>query len=249
MKLIMASFFFIVIVLLYSGNIVAQDQDVEKAKELWELAIEAKGGREQINKVQNILKSVSYGKEHGSVELFVLPEKWWRFSNEAEPLGKQVVMNNLAQDLYYVSYDNNPQSFTKTEKRGKVSLIETQLYFLLETKWIKPVPFDYSIEQIGGEKTNVVKTMVEEKPVNFYFDKKTHLVVKIAHLNDKGKIYSWVSFSDYVMLDGIQIPTKIGYESNRKSSTNIKFNVDYDETLFETPPTVVAGRDAWKPKQ
>jgi len=232
-------------------GVMSQNSDISNksdAERIWELAIEAKGGRNRIEKVQNLLVLSSYGEKYGLVELFVLPNKWWRFSNQAEPFGKQVTMNNLEQDLYYISNDSNPTTFIKTEMRGKETLLETQIYFLLETKWIKPIPINFTTEKVRGKLTDVVKTIINDKPVNFFFDKETHLVVKIAYLNDKGKPYSFVTFSDYVLVDGIQIPTKVGYESNSKILINIKFNVDYDKTLFETPPTVAAGPDAWKPK-
>jgi hypothetical protein len=50
--------------------------------------------------------------------------------------------------------------------------------------------------------------------------------------------------SEYADVDGIQMPHKIEDIPQR-----YRFNVDYDEALFEVPPTVEAGPEAWRPKK
>lgn len=255
MKLFFQFFILLLGLLLSSFVVVGQSNKMnantkQEAERLWELAIEAKGGRERINKVQNMLITNTYGnKNYGLIGLYELPDKWWRYANDPKPLGTYVNMNNLAKDLYYVS-DNvdNPNAFTEMSKTGDIELADVQLYFLLETKWVKPIPFDFTVENLNEKQTDVVKTMVGDKQVNFFFDKNSHLLLKIGFVSKSGKMNYWVSFSDYVLLNGIQIPTKVGYISDKKSITNIKFNVDYDKNLFETPPTIAAGPDAWKPK-
>lgn len=253
MKLLLARIFLIAIGLtILNISIMSQKnttKNKQEAERIWDLAVDAKGGREQINKVQNILITTTYSDEkYGLVELYELPDRWWRFANDPQPLGKQVVMNNLEANLYYLSDENEPSSFVKMSKAGNVELTRVQLYFLLETKFVKPLPFDATIENSKERNVYVVKTMFEGEQINFYFDVKTYTLMKVAHVGDNDKPYRIIKFSDYISLNNIQIPTRVSYKSDYKSLTNIKFNVDYNKTLFEIPPTVAAGPDAWKPK-
>ena len=59
----------------------------------------------------------------------------------------------------------------------------------------------------------------------------------------------WQEFCDYRDVGGIQMPSK--ERMNPKYPMYpiaFQFNVEYDPEIFERPPSVEAGPDAWRPK-
>lgn len=226
-----------------------------EAKRVWELAIEAKGGRNKLQAVNNILIE-NYGTKYGSTVFNVFPDKVWGWSFEQKPFGKSVLMFNLDRNVAYEGLDKMPKtSILKSASYlniGKFQLFTAQLFYLLETELIKPQAISSVPAEFNGKEIDVVRVIVpankylnEERVFDFSFDKTTHLPLKITEIDRKtGKsIAEGVTYSDYVTINGIQMPSKIN-----SISAKFQINVDYDEALFETPPTVAAGRDAWKPK-
>jgi hypothetical protein len=96
---------------------------------------------------------------------------------------------------------------------------------------------------------NVVKTLVDGKQVDYYLDRESHLPLKVAFpaADDRGTYY--VAFSDYKAVDGIQMPQRVSYLGSDWLSTSYQLNVTYNEQIFERPPTIEAGPQAWKSQQ
>ena len=81
--------------------------------------------------------------------------------------------------------------------------------------------------------------------MSFALDRKSHLPRQVIyHTLTFGKEYvGAVPLSDYVALNGIQMPGKV-----RRDRMIYQFNVDYNQQVFEQPPSRAAGIDAWKNK-
>lgn len=232
------------------------------AAALWEKAIEAKGGRSKLYAVSNILESNVDKRE---VSLYVFPGKRWEWSDWVY---LSVAMDNPELNLSYNVVEDSPFA---TRNWGGTHAKEAlwpnyyaQLYYLLETQWIKPLPVKVFNGKFDDRQIDVIQTIVyfrnapraKERGslVDFHLDKRTHLPMKVAFpSNDSvGTNYGlgtwYVTFSDYADVDGIQMPRKVGYDEKPRKRLPIRVNVDYDPSIFEQLPSFKAGPDAWRPK-
>lgn len=225
----------------------------QEAERLWELAVAAKGGRERLHSVRSVLVSV-ITRRYLNVELSVFPDKFWRLSNAPEPLGRSALMFNLERGFGFTADGNAPGgAATRLHESnlggGVVVLEDTQLYYLLETRWLKPTILGVAGGEVGGRRADVVRVTAGGRTVDYYLDRKTHLPLKVALISKlDGEVYFYKTFSDYAPVDGIQMPLVVRIDGDGKLPVSYQLNVDYDRHLFERPPSALAAADAWKAK-
>ena len=232
---------------------------------LWEQAIAAKGGRKRLYAVRNLLER---HERNSYVALFVFPDKVWQWSDvRPTPLGLAIEMQNLGKGLSYkVEEDMSDPPRNLGENSAKEvlwPLYYAQLYYLLETQWIKPLPVKVYSGSIGRRPVDVVQTIVhfQKAPrandrgdrVDFHLDKQSHLLLEVAFPSDDsvgtnyGRGTYYVTFADYANVDGIQMPRRVGYLAEKPdASASVQVNVQYDPEIFEHPPSLKRGPDAWK---
>jgi hypothetical protein len=217
----------------------AQDSSRREAERLWEQAIAAKGGRARLYAVRNMVVSWR-GNKH--VDFYVFPNKLWRWMDDRpSPIGLAVEMHNLERNLAYLTYPDDPESPRRIDtERGRGALRNAQIYYLLETQWMKPVPVGVTSGRVEWRAVDVVQTVVDGTRVDFYLDRESHLPLKISF----GTYY--VTFSDYREVDDIQMPRRVSYMGSGWILTNYQLNVAYDEAIFERPPSIEAGPEAWR---
>jgi len=222
-----------------------------EAQRLWELAIAAKGGRERLYAVRNMIISTNGSKYH-SVELHVFPNKFWRWTGEPEPFGQSANMYNLEQRVAYTSDSGRPgAAAVKLHESnlggGHIELVDAQLLYLMETRWVKPTLVGVSSGEVDGHRADVVRTRFEGRTVDFYLDRGTHLPLKVALVDESnGKEYMYETLSDYATIDGIKLPLKVDTRGSGNLPNTYQLNVEYDEQLFERPPSALSGPDAWR---
>lgn len=223
---------------------------------IWEQAIEAKGGRARLYAITSILESYS---DQRSVGLYVIPSRLWEWTDDRPTwLGVYVEMINLDRDLsYFVETDAvKPVNKGKysAKGRGEWPLVQIQLYYLLETQWVKPVPIGLSGGVIARKSVDIVQTLVNGYRVDFHFDKKSHLPLEVAFPSKDsiGTQYglgtSYATFSDYYDVKGIQMPGKVGHDAKAEIPQSVRVNVEYDPGIFERPPSLKDGPAGWRVK-
>lgn len=245
---------------------VAQDtqtkNDTEpEAERLWEQAITAKGGRERLYAVENMVvssrlqgrKNLIQKVEFPTEEFYVFPNKLWRWSDGRGTVFRLAIeMFNIERNIGYLLYPDDPVPLRKTEiaPREREFIFYAQLLYLMETKWQKPRLLATHTERIGFKKYDVVETVVEGEQIDFYLDRKTHLPVRIVDhyvTNMTENEYNIVfNLDDYVPANGIQMPqrvTRIGLASEVEHVSQ-QTNVTYDKSIFEHPPSIEAGAEA-----
>lgn len=235
-------------------------QHQKEAERLWEQAIATKGGRDRLYAVRNIVISTEKDTSGLSTknkvrreELLVLPNKYWFWDdNRPDVFGLRVSMYNYDTNMSYVISEGEPNHQAEPIKnvQKNKALRNDQLSFLLETKWLKPTLVKASRARIGSRAVDVVQTMVEGERVDFAFDRKTHLPVRVSYYDIvAGKTYVNVqSFSNYTEVTGIKVPQTIVYINGSQYRASLQFNVEYNEEIFVKPPRLEAGPEAWKPK-
>lgn len=230
----------------------------QQAEEVWEQAIAAKGARERLYEVRNLV--IRLGRaEHRAEWLYVFPNKLWAWTDSRPgPLEISIEVNNADTGQAWTFNSDWPPHMKKPvshpiSERFAFFRIRDQVCYLLETRWVKPVPIKVEKERIGWKKFDVLHAEVEaygeRSYVVFYFDPRTHLPSKVGfkHVED-AKYYYWVYMSDYVEIGGIQMPQKVSYKPGPMIPANFEINVEYDPTIFERPPSIAAGPEAWKVK-
>ena len=231
-------------------------QEAEQAKILWEQAIAAKGGREQLHQVTTLV--ISYREtvrnffgfvvHRGVVErLYVFPSKSWSWDDGLTPpfhvsTGWLDVEQNRRCTLYAGSSAPVCGPAKQAKSPADELITQVQYLYLMETKWVKPTPISVTKDHIGLKRVDVLHTRFENKRVDYFLDRKTHLPARVAvFYNDSDRATVMFDFSDYVTVNGIQMPCR-----QKKGKINFQINALYDESIFTRPPSIEAGPKAWQ---
>ena len=246
--------FLLVVAASTMGRSIDQSEDQTNARLLWEKAISAKGGRDQLHNVRSLVMSyeetvrnfLGIVVHRGTVErLYVFPDKRWEWDDGLPPPFRLTVRSlDIEHDVrcYFYEGASAPKCKRATDSpEAEESLTQFQYLYLLETKWVKPIPFDVSVERIGLKKVNVVHTRFSDKRINYWLDRKTHLPIRVALFYGTGdKPRLTVDFSEYAPVAGIQMPQR-----QNRGRISFEINPDYDNQIFRSlsPP---AGPKAWR---
>jgi hypothetical protein len=248
----------------------AQDSDKQRAQELWEQAVAAKGGRERLYAIRNVLVSdqadyktqtfslpfkveghKSKGKLRG-VSLFVFPNKLWGCTDYMPGVfGLIMTMYNYESGIKYVLTLGDPQHPLEPiePKETRQSRTYGLVSSFLETTWLKPVPVSANTGVVRGEKVDIVQTDLNGERIDFLFDRETHLPAQVKfYSTSRGRTYVAETLSDYVDVNGIKIAQSVLMDDGTKYKQTVQFNVEYDEDIFVKLPRFELGTEAWKKK-
>jgi len=235
-------------------RIQAQSQDDQKAKKLWEAAIAAKGGREQLYHVNTLV--ISYQEttrnflgiivHRGIVEgIYVFPDKMWSWDDGLPPpFHLSVGWLNLEQNRRCTMYAGASAPACGPARQGDLNegISQIQYLYLMETRWVKPVPLSVTNGNIGLKKIDVLHTSFENTKIDYFLDRKTHLPLRVAiFYNGSDRATRIVEFSDYVIVSGVQLPSK-----QKKTRISFQINPLYDADIFRHPPSISGGPHAWR---
>jgi hypothetical protein len=272
--------------LLGSSNtrqVYSQADEAKKAKELWEKAITAKGGRERLYSICNVVISskMKYQKLSSQVtdgnhieSLYVLPNKWWQWVDDRpgdfglfistydfdSQIGWEISdkFPNVKSFKLSSTLDSGGSSKSKSDYARflvrKEQFVERQIIYLMETKWLQPTVVTSRTENLNFKTYDVIATTLDNLSrkvrVDFYLDQKTHLPEQLVFrtwIESVGRDYVEVwTLGDYIDVKGIKLPKKASIGSNEKNETTYQINVAYDKSIFERPPTLDMGSEAWK---
>ncbi len=143
----------------------------EQARVLWEQAIVAKGGREKLYHVKNMVISsrAVYGTHLGKrnswnqEELLVFPDKEWHW-NDMRPdvFGLRVEMYNYEMRIFYVltpeDSDKKVRQIANYKRWEESTLSNAQILYFMETSWVKPLPIAAHQDKVNGQPVDIVQT-------------------------------------------------------------------------------------------
>ncbi|HEX8720318.1 MAG TPA: hypothetical protein VF736_06740 [Pyrinomonadaceae bacterium] len=220
-----------------------------EAERLWELAVAAKGGRERLYAVHSLLVA-SGSQKYPLIQLYAFSGRFWQWAHDPEPLGLAVQMYDAARPVAYLSYPDDPESPRRlggdVRATANYVLAEAQMYYLLETRWLKPEPFETFAGEVGGRRADVVRARVAGRQADFYLDRKTRLPVQVVFPSEGAGYHPFVRMKDYADVGGVMLPSKVGHEGDARGRYVYALNPDYDPGVFERPPTIEAGPFAWR---
>jgi hypothetical protein len=254
-----------------TSMMVASKQEQKEATRLWEQAISAKGGRERLYSIQNMLTvhrgdykrqtfslpakyaTPSTRNQVRSASLDVFPNKFWDCEDyRPDVFGIIMHMYNYDTGMKYVltlGEPNHPlEPIEPKEKR------ESKTYglvaYLLETTWLKPIPIRVSTAKIGLRQVDIVQTILNGQRVDFALDRQTHLPAQVhfySSFQDKNYVTTEI-LSDYAEVNGINVPLTTVMDDGTKYMATIQFNVEYNPEIFVKLPRFDLGLEAWRPK-
>lgn len=256
----------------------AQEPSVDpnrvRAQQLWEEAIQAKGGRERLHSIKNFFVSSTInvesqrGESYHEVErLYAFPGRAWIFEYTAEfDVSVEATVINVEQKLCMrtlaPAVGGVPPLSRCLPTTFVENVVQNSTIYLMETRWFRPVPLRTREARTGLKRVDVVETVVADLRVDFYLDRKTKLPIKIVtdrFLGPKEATTSMgltVYLDGYKTVDGIKMPRSVVREPNffieriRRDLefASYKFNVDHDETIFDHPASQKVKAGDWKPR-
>jgi hypothetical protein len=168
------------------------------------------------------------------LEVDDLPNGLWHWSLPSE--------TNILGDL-----DKHDNIFNKRD-----DFLEMQLLYLMESKWFRPTVVGTRTETVNGAVVNVLSVAFGRDTVEYYIDDKTSLPFRIkyrAWISETKTYYEDGYFlEDYVDIAGVKFPTVVRRSKKADARTLYQVNVPINRDLFTKEPTIVAGPDAWKPR-
>jgi hypothetical protein len=231
------------------------------AQKIWERAITAKGGRDRLYSISNMV-SISTGKfKHGDRVVSTYNESLFDFAknrswiwNDQRPsvFGLTMAMHDgTAGKKYHVTLGGEPfrglQGINPTARNTNGAGL---IHYFLETKWNKPIVESVSDGKVGSRTVHVVKTSFLGQRSDFAFDIETFYLLRVVYYSD-GVPNNQIRMSDYVEVNGLKMPSRITLEQldgDMEYSVKTLMNVDYDESIFNKPPPFEAGPKAWLKK-
>lgn len=242
---------------------IGSGQEASEAKAIWESAIKAKGGRNALAKINNILiqytspSRTTSGRayEREETALTVLPDKVWSYTDERpEVFGEFVSMLNYEKMIQYFGPKGSSEISTKPipdKDRTRKDYQNSTIFYLMESKWLKPKPLGVKEDTLGSEKVLIVQTNVDGRRVDFALNRSNYLPTKIITYDTDvdGVVRAHeMTLSNYIEIDGIKIPRTAKYDMFGTKNLTVRFNVNYDPSIFTHVPNEL-GPDAWQRKE
>jgi len=253
------------------------DPDRERATALWEEAIRAKGGRERLHSIHNLLISstIDVRDRNGSHEketerLYLMPGGAWIYTYTPDfTVSLDVTVINKERQFCWVTLAparSVPGLSLCIPSTPVKYLVQDPVIYLMETDWLRPEPLRVRTEGKGRKQLDVIETRVAMLRVDFYLDRKTRLPVKlvtewyggIGQATDGGGPMT-VELEDYVEIEGIFMPRRVTREPEGNAPVgevfrrdteraNYRFNVTYDPKILKGPASKETKRSDWKVK-
>jgi hypothetical protein len=247
--------FWVLFILLLPASAIADEipeyQNTQQVQDLWEQAVAAKGGREQLERVNSLL--ISYREtvrnflgvvvHRGDVErLYVFPDKMWGWDDGLPPPFRLTVnLLDIGRDRRCTLYKGAAAPICGPARQGSAppdeGLVQVQLLYLMESRWVKPTPVGVTKDKIGFQQVDVLHARFQDKRVDYFLDRKTHLPIRVSIFYGASERPT-ISFelSDYAPVGGVLMPGK-----QKRAKINFQINPPYDETIFTRPPSFEAG--------
>lgn len=228
-------------------------QRARDARALWEQAIIAKGGRDQLYGVNSLVLSyqetvrnfLGIPVHRGTVErLYVFPGKSWGWDDGLPPPFRLSIQSvDLERNVRCHVYAGTTPRCGVAKQTGAPSedegLLQAQYLYLMETRWVRPIPLEVTK---SDSKFDVLHTRLGNKRIDYFLDRKTNLPMRVAVFYGSGdKPTLTVEFSGYVRVGAIQMPGK-----QKRGSISFRINPPYDEAVFTRLPSLKAGPHAWQ---
>jgi len=205
----------------------------QRAVDLWEEAIRAKGGRERLHSIQNLLISstIDVRAQRGSniketERLYVMPGKAWIYTYTPEfDVSLDATVINKERHFCWLtlapkSNGNGVPELSPCIPETPIQyLIQEPIVYLMETDSLRPEILEARTEGKGKKQLDVIETKVAMLRIDFYLDPKTRLPIKLVTecYGEIGRATGrlgpmTIKLEDYISIDGVQMPRRVTRE-------------------------------------
>lgn len=234
--------------------------DMERqARELWEKAIAAKGGREELRKVSSLYIVRIQPAGDREYNFYAFPDYWfdYGFGGHREDIAK-TVHNGQKKVTWWLPPKGEPAiPRTSIDEDMSASMV-AQFTYLMVTRWLEPTPFRVRKEWLGLKRVSVVEVDANGWRVDYYLDPTTYLPTKVLASDGeiqraKGERGKVVEFKDYVTVAGIKLPQKViqrwlSSPQKWQETVSYEINSSFDPHFFERPPNNRTTPESWRLK-
>lgn len=238
---------------------VSAEETQAEARELWENAVAAKGGRERLSKISSLYLVADQGHGTRQSGLYVFPYYTFDYSYDPARERSDINVRNVRRGLTWWQLNGNPAKLIKPDDEDAYLIILPQIVYLIMTKELDPIPLRSRKAWLGSKRVDVVEVDANGWRVDYYLNPKTHLPIKVVlpfgpRARTNGEMDQEILLEDYAEIDGVMMPRRASYSyttSPLKRAERLTFEINpkYDPSIFEQPPTAQMGAEAWRPKK
>lgn len=221
----------------------------DETTDLVKKAVEAHGGEEKLKKavagevaMEGSLNLLGAEMKFTTTVVYQLPDKF-AMSMDVDAMGMKLEIKQVVNgDKVKSTLNKMPQKVGDAEKAELLAGLTTQemsfIYPLLDAK-----KYTLKLGKATEKEDELLVTPKAGKETKLYFDKKTHLLVRMARKGMSpgggGEVAEETSFSDYKKLDGIMTPytlsvTHDGEKFMKAKVTEGKYLEKVDAKKFAT---------------
>ena len=258
----------IAVVCLLARTVAGSQNEAAPAAALWEQAIAAKGGRARLHEVRSlaILETTRFrrpvrGIAERRVDMIVteLPDKWWEFLDyRPGAMGHSVhVVDTRTGSGWSTIGGNTPRPLLRPDTHAAFRLRELQCVYLMETRWVQPIPLRATRVKRGFKMLDRVETRVDDDVVIYDLDPRSHLPIhiEVAHritataprpsVRRTGVLKYSYEIDSYQEVAGLRVPARLKRGADR-SEARVEVNPDYKRSIFIEPPSPDADINSWR---
>ena len=188
--------------------------------------------------------------------LDVFPDRQWQFKGPFFGNFTTTVYLGEKGMMLFAAKSSMPEILPDDDKDIRDTVSFYRIRYLLETKADRPELIRIYRTREKKKNFDVIEAKIGKTRFDVFYEPEEMLVRQIKVLDETGKVYEIYSFDEYISVNGLMMPTKIGQkacycdlekESFAFSEVSYQFNVDFDPEIF-THPKRATSSDAWKRK-
>lgn len=232
-----------------------------RARELWEEAVAAKGGRERLRRIGSLyVVRIQPGGDR-DYQFHVFPDYSFNYTYGGYREDTAIEVYNHKRAITWWLPPNTRMAIPRQRQGDDPSSnIIAQFMYLMVTSWMEPKPLRTRKEWVGLKRVDVVAVDANGWPVDYYLDPQTRLPIQVvspysAMSHEAGAMEQVVGLDDYALVDGVMMPRKASYSytytnARRKWTEQVSFEINppYDPQFFEQPPIARTTPESWRAK-
>lgn len=228
-----------------------------RARELWEQAVAAKGGRERLRRIESLYVERAQPGGDRDYYFYAFPRYWFNYTYGGRREDTAKTVHNGPRGVTWWLPPNGATARQSESSADDLSApLVAQFTYLLVTRWLEPRPLSARRERLGLRRVDVLEVDAGGWLVTYYLDPETHLPVKLIAPEGelpraRGERHKVVQFEDYAPVDGVMMPRAVTHSHTTvrrkwKERVAYEFNPRHDPRFFEQPPTLRTTPHSWR---
>jgi len=216
---------------------------------VWEQAVQAKGGRERLRRVQTLaifMKPAEVVLAGPPANwLCVFPDRYFEWDGR-KGTERSIVVDGTAGRIA-MDANGRPRAAWELGPIERDRLTLNQLLYLLETAWLRPEPLE--VREAHLHKYNVLTVRAGGRMFDLFLNSSSLPERIFSRRGEDSKTRYDYHMERYREFQGISLPTRVaGTEGNRQWTWDVDYEIDakYNPKLFERPPDLNDGPEPWR---